>query len=189
MKINLIKLPIQDILKFFSDQKTALICISDLDKPFFDKLPIYDFNSQWDTHTVLPADIKLRRRYGSHKHLFKMLDFFIDNGGMDKDILIKDEHNHSELGEVAYDTIQKMLFQNQHDKSPKVRTLLDIFEWLYLEPIKKTLPDGTVKEEKGSISYGELEEMDFTLFKNKVKTTICDNLNITDDELNVALQF
>lgn len=164
MKLNLIKMKLKDIEKL--GRQTALITINDVDNEKYKKIKM---------DTEIKSDIRYNRQYHSHKHLFDMLLEFIDNGGMQKDIIVKSNIG-DELLTITEKVITAMVSERLNDYNPELRTLLDICELLFLPKKNETQIDGTVKQIKGSIDYESLSEPDFLIFCDKVKQFLDDNL-------------
>lgn len=132
------------------------------------------------------CDLRLKgRNYPSHKHLFKMLDFWVQHGFSEKSILVPDDSGTRTILTIRLEIINAKFIENQNDYTPTMRTLIDIIEELY-NPVKFTNINGEVEIKKGSISYIEMQDEErFIAFKKKVCGLIAYNIkgNMSFEEM------
>lgn len=176
MKINLIKLTLDEIREM--GRKTALITTDEKSDSIYKKLPL---------RQPLKNDIKLDRYYHTHKALFKRFEYFILNGGLDSDIVFKDNQTGEELLLILKEIINAKIIENQFDYDPKLRTILDICEELFLQKKYYTNIHGQQELIKGSISYSNLDESEFKQFIDKVIYLLSDNLGLSYNEFELGV--
>jgi len=123
--------------------------------------------------------IKSDRKYSTHKYLFKMIDFAVENHISEKDCFI---HNTDFV--LRREVIQAKLIENNMDY---VRTWLDILEILFLPFAEKTSITGEKIKVKASIKYSKLDELKFKEFENKVALFFSDNLEMTLDKFKIEV--
>lgn len=158
MKITLKKVKSSEI----SRDHSCLILVSTTDIERYKKISL---------NSIISADIKKDRKYSTHKFLFRMIDFALENGINELDCKI--------MGTdilLTSQTIRSIIAENGHDD---IRAWLTILETLFLPMIEKTnLKTGLKEKVVGSISYQSIDEIEMKIFQDKVALFFSDNLNM-----------
>lgn len=168
MKMNLIKLPVSEIQKVYG-RTTAIITTDEKSNLVYGKIPL---------RTIITVEYKLNRKYHTHKHLFKMFEHFVNCNGLKQDLVLYDDFGEGLLTISQEKVITPMIIRNQFDYDPLVRTILDICEELFLDKVERVNVLGEIELVKGSISYSNLDETAFKVFKEKVAYFLSRNLNV-----------